>query len=179
MDHDLITDIQQIAALAKERHAENWRFRSYLKAWLDWPDARLDAFVREVYEGVAREIDCLSCAHCCRVMRIELDPEDIERLAHRLEISPEEFVARYTELGEEQERRLASVPCPFLDGNRCSVYEDRPRDCLEFPHLDKDGFRLRCPGAIENAAYCPLVFNTLERLKARLPYHRRRRERYR
>jgi Fe-S-cluster containining protein len=178
MRHDIITDILQIEALAKERHDENWRFRSYIKGWLDWPDARLDAFVREVYEGVTRDIDCLSCAHCCRVMRIEMDPEDIERLAGRLGMSAAEFEERYTEPDDDGARRIAAVPCPFLEGNACSVYEDRPHDCMEFPHLDKENFRFRCVGAIENTAYCPLVFNTLERLKERLPYHRRRRERH-
>ena len=179
MRDELITDPQQVATLAKERYDENWRFRSYVKGWLDWSDERLDTFVHEVYAEVAAEIDCQACANCCLVMRIEMNPDDVELLARRVGMGPADFVEQYTEPGDDDARRIAAVPCPFLDGKRCSVYEDRPADCREFPHLDKDGFRFRLIGVLDNAQYCPLVFNTLERLKARLPYHRRRRERHR
>jgi uncharacterized protein len=71
------------------------------------------------------------------------------------------------------ERFLVSRPCPFLgDDNHCTVYEDRPRVCQDYPHLYKKGFRSRTFGVLNNLRECPVVFNVWESLKEQL---RRRR----
>ena len=62
------------------------------------------------------------------------------------------------------EKVIAESPCPFLRGDLCSLYEARPRDCREFPHLLKGEFRARATSTYTNAADCPIVFNVVEQL---------------
>jgi hypothetical protein len=69
---------------------------------------------------------------------------------------------------EAGELLFARTPCPLLDGTRCSVYRDRPKDCRAYPHLHKKQMTTRLLGVLENARVCPIVFNVLERLKAEL-----------
>jgi hypothetical protein len=48
--------------------------------------------------------------------------------------------------------------------------------CAGYPHLHRN-FRSRLWQTIENAETCPIVFNVLERLKRRLGFRRRDRQR--
>ena len=117
--------------------------------------------------AVPSQVDCTTCANCCRTMGMTVDSEDVARLAGRLGLSMDEFEVRYVSI-EHGEKLITQTPCPFLNGYLCSVYEDRPKDCREFPYLDKEDIRSRPIGLIKNAADCPIVFNTLETLKRRL-----------
>jgi len=62
-----------------------------------------------------------------------------------------------------------SLPCPFLDGNLCSIYEVRPAVCADYPHLHRN-FRSRLWQVIDNAETCPIVYNVVERLKKTLGF---------
>jgi Fe-S-cluster containining protein len=86
------------------------------------------------------------CGRCCtRAVRdgsVFLEPEDIERLARRLSLSPRAFAREYT-VDEDGEIALAmrdDGDCRFLDDGRCSVYRDRPLQCRTYPFLPRDGF---------------------------------------
>lgn len=58
------------------------------------------------------------------------------------------------------------MPCPFLGSdNYCSIYEDRPKACREYPHTDRKKFYQIHALTIKNAETCPAVFHTLEQLK--------------
>lgn len=165
---DLVTGIDEIQRLAEEREEENYRFRAFLKGYLDWSERRFDRVVHEIARMVMAEIDCTACTNCCRAMGTGLDSKEIVRFARHLGISPSEFERCYvTEVGLEG-KAIARAPCPFLDGCLCSIYEDRPKDCQEFPHLLKKDMLSRSLGLIQNSFNCPIVFNTLELLKRRL-----------
>ncbi len=164
---ELIKDPDEIRRLAESRRDENFDFRSFLKGRLNWSDERLDRLVHEILKSVTAEIDCKECAHCCRVMGTGVDAEDIERIARRLGMSSEEFREKYVVRGEWGEDIIDQKPCPFLDGNMCSIWEDCPKDCREYPHLHLEDVRSRSLSFLENAEVCPIAFNTLELLKAR------------
>ncbi len=164
-DIPLITDLEEIKKLAERRSAANWRFRTYVKGRLSWSDKELDAKVRETSQQVATRIDCTRCAECCKVLRPTVDQDDAQRLARRLGISDRKFEEQYLLRDEFGERIINQSPCPFLKDNRCSVYEDRPKACRDYPYLESEGFRFRMMNAIDNCARCPIVFNTLEDLK--------------
>jgi Fe-S-cluster containining protein len=171
-DEKIITEIPLIQRYAAKREDENWRFRSFVKHRLRMEDEELDAVVKETTDAVWSKIDCTMCAHCCRTLQVVVDHEDAERLARRLGMKPAEFKRRYVKFDERQEGYLASTPCPFLKENICSVYEDRPKACRDFPYLHEPGFRTRMITFIENTATCPIVYNTCEQLKTRLDFRR-------
>lgn len=176
MNDELVTDLERVEMLAAEQKEENLRFRTYLKAHLTWPDERLDAYVAQVSAAVADQIDCLQCAACCRTMICPVEEQDIERLARTLGLTTDACEARYLVAGTDAQKRLAGPPCPLLDGTRCRVYTGRPSVCLRFPYLDVSNFRSRLLSVIDDAALCPIVFNTLQRLKRRFGFGKRRRE---
>jgi uncharacterized protein len=164
---EMITDLETIARLAQRNERKDFAFRSFLKGELDWSSRKLDALVHEIYRSVTSEIDCTECGHCCRVMMPSLHPGDAERLAQRFGTDTQEFEDRYVIADEFGEQALAETPCPFHDGMKCTVYEDRPRDCRDYPHLHKKDFSTRLLAVLENAEICPIVFNVLEQLKER------------
>jgi Fe-S-cluster containining protein len=162
------TDPKVVEKLAERQEEDNWRFRSFLKG-IDLESEEVDDLVHRLYDRVAKEIDCLSCANCCREMLPILGEEDVARLAGALDISREETGKRFLIPGEDEGTfTFRNKPCPFLSGNKCTVYESRPDDCRSFPHLHKEGFVFRTIQAIENCSICPIVFNVFERLKEEL-----------
>ncbi len=162
---ELITDLNEIHRLAQAEEQENIRFRQYVKYGLKWSERRVDEAVLAVLREVEGAIDCTQCANCCRVLEISLDEDDLVRLAAHLGRSVTEIEAEYAAPGTLCERAFAHRPCALLDGSRCSVYSARPRDCREYPHLSKGEFRQRMWQALSHAEDCPIVFNTLRRLK--------------
>ncbi|MBI3601004.1 MAG: YkgJ family cysteine cluster protein [Nitrospinae bacterium] len=36
---------------------------------------------------------------------------------------------------DEGEQYFKNLPCSFLKDNKCTIYEDRPDDCREFPPI--------------------------------------------
>ncbi len=163
------TDPQRIKKLAQEKEEENWEFRSFLKG-IDMHSEELDVLVHGLYKDISSRIDCLDCGNCCRVILPNLSPADITGLAAGLRLSKAELTRRYLTTREDQENTYTfnATPCPFLDGNQCTVYECRPQSCRSYPHLHKSGFTHRLIQVVENYAICPIVFNVYEELKKML-----------
>jgi Fe-S-cluster containining protein len=62
---------------------------------------------------------------------------------------------------------LQSTPCPFLGpDNYCSVYEQRPKACREYPHTDRRRQKQLLELNLKNAQMCPAVHDIMERLEA-------------
>ncbi len=82
---------------------------------------------------------CNGCGACCRWGgAVLLEEADIERLAGCMGLEVDAFIQRHTRLAPNR-RQLALLDaedgsCAFLEGDRCSVYEDRPWQCRSFPH---------------------------------------------
>jgi hypothetical protein len=165
---DIETDSERIRVLAEAKEDENWRFRAYLKG-IELSEAALDHLVWGRLEEIAPRIDCCACANCCKVVSPRLSHKDILRLANHLGIGKADLINQYLRpSGEKGTYAPAQMPCPFLRGQRCSVYEARPDDCRSFPHLHKREFRSRLIGVVENCSICPIVYNVVERLKSGL-----------
>ncbi len=159
------TDLTKIKYYAQKNEKKNWKFRSYLK-FLDKTDVELDSLVLEISSAVIKQINCQSCANCCKEKSPVVLEKEILSISGRLKISKEEFINKYLEQAEESNDFMISRrPCPFLKNNDCGIYDIRPEDCRSYPHLHKEGFRTRLIGVIENYSVCPIVFNTYDRLK--------------
>lgn len=168
----LIREIPLIERYARHNEAEDWRFREHLKTRLNRPQAETDAVVRAVTDEIWQQIDCTTCGNCCRTLQVVVDKEDIARLSERLKIDQVQFTRRYTKL-EDGTRYFSSSPCVFLgEDNRCTVYEDRPKACRDFPYLHEPHFTSRSLMMINNTAVCPIVFNVWQTLKVRFGFKR-------
>jgi Fe-S-cluster containining protein len=168
----VVTDLVQIKLLGEKKRSENERFRRHMKSY-----DHSDRILRRIAEGIENEIDCTQCANCCRVATVKLTPRDVERLAKALRISREKFLAQYAMDSEEEGiilRRDEATGCIFLNGNECTVYDDRPDICQRFPHLvrGQGSIASRMWEMIDRACYCPIVYNSLEAFKEELKFKR-------
>jgi Fe-S-cluster containining protein len=156
-------DLSRIQQLSHERDDENWEFRSWLKQCA--PDD-IDGLVKTLSQKYFALIDCTQCANCCRSLHVEFQKSELYAIAKTLGQSIEAFQKQSMSEGK------VNPPCPMLNGKLCSIYENRPDVCRSFPHLEQPEFTSRLIGVIENVAICPIAFNVLEELKAKLAWPR-------
>jgi Fe-S-cluster containining protein len=165
---EIETNLSRIKQLAAVREDENMRFRSFLKGK---DDKKVDNIVRRLHAEITAQIDCDTCRNCCYCLRPEVDKEDIEILARLENISPENYVTDYCEK-EDGDLYLKDIPCRYVDGKKCGIYENRPGQCREFPYTGKSGFIFRLWGMINSYEICPIVFNLMEELKDEFRFRR-------
>lgn len=122
---------------------------------------QLPALHQEAFE----KIDCLSCANCCRNYSPRFKTPDIKRISKHLRMKESNFIETYLRLDEEGDYVVHSTPCPFLGtDNFCSIYENRPSDCVRFPYTDEDIIVKRQQLTLKNSSFCPIVYFVLEKL---------------
>lgn len=127
---------------------------------------KVDNVFHKVHEEVFEEIDCLTCANCCKTTSPIFYQTDIERVAKALRMKPGDFITAYLRIDEDKDYVLKSAPCPFLDkDNRCKVYNDRPKACREYPHTDRKKMVQIMDLTARNTQVCPAVFEMVERIK--------------
>jgi len=176
MPEKLIREIPLIQRYSRHNEAEDYSFREFLKVRLNLSNKELDKIAQETTEEVWKQIDCLACGNCCRTLQIVVDDNDIQRLARRLTMTPQQFSRQYVRIAPDRTKHFIATPCSFLGAdNRCSVYEDRPQACRDFPYLHAADFRSRSLMMIANTSTCPIVFNVWQQLKARFKFGRRHR----
>ncbi|MEO5995315.1 MAG: YkgJ family cysteine cluster protein [Chitinophagaceae bacterium] len=122
---------------------------------------QLPAFHEEAFE----KIDCLKCANCCRNYSPRFKTPDIKRISKHLRMKESDFINTYLRLDEDGDYVVRSKPCPFLGSdNFCSIYTERPSDCVRFPYTDEDVFIKRQQLTLKNSSFCPIVYYVLEKL---------------
>jgi len=127
----------------------------------------LDRVTEEAHEEAFEKIDCLKCANCCKTTSPGMNERDVARLSKHLRIRPAEVVERYMVMDDEGEYVFKSAPCPFLGkDNRCSVYEDRPNACRDYPHTNRKRFHQILDLSLKNTEVCPAVVRVIEKLNA-------------
>jgi len=119
-----------------------------------------------LHDEAFSKIDCLKCANCCKNYSPRFKLPDIKRISKRLKMKESAFITTYLNLDEDGDYVVKSSPCPFLgDDNYCSIYEDRPRDCMRFPYTSEDVLIKQINLTLKNASICPAVFYVLEKMK--------------
>lgn len=131
---------------------------------------QLDDVVGELHEKVFGEMDCLTCANCCKTTSPIFRDKDIERIAKHLSVRPAIFVQQHLHIDEDGDYVLNVSPCPFLGAdNRCSIYEVRPKACREYPHTDRKNFYQIFDLTLRNTQICPAAYEIVRRMQEVLP----------
>ena len=168
----VVTDLAEVFRLGTAKVKENVAFRRYLSAH-HYADKPFQILASEVQQ----QVDCTSCANCCRHSVVSVNEREIERIARYLGIAPEAVTRLYTvpdpDVATLRILRNSEEGCVFLDGNLCMIYEVRPRTCRDFPHVAVGTHSLGGrPSSIARwAALCPIIFNALESYKHLTGYH--------
>jgi Fe-S-cluster containining protein len=119
----------------------------------------------ELHEEAFRQVDCLSCAACCKNYSPRFKTPDIKRISRHLGLRESELIDTYLKVDEDGDFVVRSTPCPFLGSdNFCSIYEARPSDCARFPYTDEDVIVRRQQLTLKNSTFCPAVFFVLDKL---------------
>lgn len=126
---------------------------------------KMDKDIERLHNEVSSEIDCLQCGNCCRSLGPMILEKDIDALSKQLKIKSSDFIEKFLRKDEDGDFVFQSMPCPFLGSdNYCSVYENRPKACREYPHTDRKKFYQIYDLTIKNASTCPIAFDVLDRL---------------
>lgn len=144
-------------------------FRTYLSKLQKNPPRKLDEVTAKLEKEVWEEVDCLSCANCCKTMTPTFTTADMKRISAHFGQTVDEFKEKWL----RKERRgdgdwmNKNEPCQFLnlENNKCSIYEIRPVDCAEFPHLTK---KMKDYAHVfkQNVEYCPATYKLVEKMMA-------------
>lgn len=154
----LIQQIQDSGKLTKE----------FFKKLRHRKKEELTTIFNEGYEKYCDTINCQLCENCCKTISPRLNTRDIERISKFLGMRKSAFIKKYLKEDEDQDLIYQTTPCPFWDKeNSCSIYEVRPKDCKEYPHIDKEMTPLLLNLTRVNAAICPIVAATVIDLKAK------------
>jgi len=150
---NLEKNLNRITEIAKQKEQDNTSFANFLKVQ---NSDKIDTIVHQLSDSITPKIDCLECGNCCKNMRPKATNEALEPF-----VEPENI---------EAYKYLRGFACKNLDGNKCKVYIDRPKECSEFPYLHRNNFVTRTHELLQNYEICPIVFNVFELLKKELKW---------
>ena len=159
----------------KEDVLHNWEKKSTenlkkYKRFLLRPDKnKVLKALPALHEQAFERIDCLKCANCCKNYSPRFKTPDIKRISKLLKMKEGDFIETYLRLDTEGDYVARQAPCPFLgEDNYCSIYEDRPSDCVRFPYTDEDVIIKRPQLTMKNSTFCPIVYYVMEGLTEQL-----------
>lgn len=157
------TNLALIANAEFEKEEENLRFKDVLRG----TNADIiDAEVQTLNNEITPQIDCTTCGNCCKTLMINVTPPEAENLARHLQLSEDVLKERYIETSFTGERMIINaIPCHFLTGTACSIYEHRFAGCREFPGMHLPGFTSRLFTTFMHYGRCPIIYNVVEQLK--------------
>lgn len=124
-----------------------------------------DHVVADFDAEVFAEIDCLRCGNCCRTIGPKMNEPDIKRACKAMGLDQKNFVKDRLVRDEELGWMCATMPCPFLrDDNACDIYEDRPRDCDDFPYTRERNIQRALGRLAFNSEFCPAAYLIAEKI---------------
>ncbi len=165
---DVILSLDIIKQKSDANREENKRFKTFL---MPIPTQLVDSYVQELNDKIAPAIDCTRCGNCCKVLEPPVTQDEVKRLADLKKLSTAEFQQQY--VGQETGTGihfLKCQPCIFLQSERCTIYNNRPASCADYPHLDQPNIKYRWKSLMNNYAMCPIVYNVVEALKEKTAF---------
>jgi uncharacterized protein len=126
----------------------------------------LDGIIQNLHNEVFEKIDCMTCANCCKTTSPIFRESDIERIANHLKIKVSVFIDKYLHKDDANDYVLKQAPCSFLaTDNTCTIYNNRPLACKEYPHTNRKRFYQVLDLTLKNTTICPAVAKITEKLK--------------
>ena len=127
---------------------------------------KMDSVVLALHNEITAKNDCLTCANCCRSLGPLITNKDIDNIAKSLRMKSADVILTYLKIDEDGDFVFRTMPCPFLmNDNYCSIYENRPKACREYPHTDRPKFYQIFNLTVKNSYTCPVTYEVLEKLK--------------
>ncbi len=150
----------------KTRHNKK-ALRAFLSKIKKDPPVNLDKLSKTLEKEVWKEIDCLSCANCCKTMTPTFTKIDIKRIAKHFELTPIAFSKKWLRKDRVGDMLNKTEPCQFLNlkDNKCSIYEIRPADCASFPHLSRKKMVDYVHVHKQNVELCPATYKLVEKMQ--------------
>ncbi|MFC4263922.1 YkgJ family cysteine cluster protein [Ferruginibacter yonginensis] len=145
-------------------------YRSFLNKMEKTPAPKIDQLTPIVAAEVWQQVDCTSCANCCKKMTPTFTAKDLKRIAAHFNQTVDAFKEQWLLKDKNNDWVNVKQPCQFLNKqtNMCSIYEVRPADCAGFPHLSKKKFEEYAHVHKQNLDYCPATFLMVQKLKDRV-----------
>lgn len=143
-------------------------FRTFLTRLENKPPKNLDALAVVADKQVWPEVDCLSCANCCKTMSPTFNTKDLQRISAHFNMTVQQFKDKWLYYDKKDNDWMnKKQPCQFLnvEDNKCSIYPIRPDDCAGFPHLTKKKMTDYMHVHKQNIAYCPATYKMVEKMK--------------
>ena len=127
---------------------------------------RLDSIFSDTHDNVFRDYNCLTCANCCRNHSPIIEPDEIPNLCQSIGISSSELFEKYVEMDEDGDFVFKWQPCPMLnlEDNQCSIYNQRPKACREYPHTNMQVIKNHLDLLEKNVEICPAAEEIVSRV---------------
>ena len=145
-------------------------FRRFINKIEKNPPIGIDKLTPIIDAEVWQEVDCLSCANCCKKMTPTFTKQDLKRISAHFNQTPEAFTKQWLEKDKNKDMVNVNQPCQFLNltNNMCSIYAIRPVDCSGFPHLSKKKWIEYAHVHKQNIDYCPATLKMVEKMIQRV-----------
>lgn len=156
----------QFKSLKKQLNLNRKVYRRFLTKVENNKPKILDEIAPAIEDEVWKDINCLTCANCCKKMTPTFTNQDVKRIAPHFGQTPAEFKAQWLEKDKNEDWVNKIQPCQFLNlkTNMCSIYEIRPVDCSGFPHLSKKKWHEYAHVHKQNIEYCPATLSMVQKL---------------
>jgi Fe-S-cluster containining protein len=119
-------------------------------------------------KAVWEEVNCISCANCCKTMTPTYTRKDVNRISKHFKMSYQQFYDKWLKLDTNKDIINQSTPCQFLGkDNMCTIYSIRPDDCAGFPHFIRRDFMYQVEEKtyINNIQHCPATLVFVENIQ--------------
>ena len=146
-------------------------YRKSLRSFLNYTGKNtvrgIDNLAAITEPTVWAQVDCLSCANCCKKMTPTFTNQDLKRISAHFNQTPEAFRKQWLKKDRNKDLINKTEPCQFLNlaDNKCSIYEIRPADCSGFPHLSKKKWSEYSHVHKQNIEFCPATLAMVQKMK--------------
>jgi uncharacterized protein len=131
---------------------------------------KLDDLFALHHDIVFKKTECLSCANCCRNYSPIIEPNEIVSIQNAIGVNAIGLFTKYIEMDVEGDFVFKTQPCPMLDleTNKCTIYDDRPKACAEYPHTNMKQIKKHLDLLEKNIDICPAANTILENVMKEL-----------